>query len=384
MMTAGVRAILRRSFRAARWRRGGLVAVLVTLTAALPVAAQVRIKDIASFEGVRENQMIGYGLVVGLLGTGDKLTNSPFTREAIKGMLERLGVANLEDAKLKTKNTAAVMVTAKLPPFARRGSTIDVSVSSLGDATSLRGGTLLVTPLSGADGEVYAVAQGSIATSGYLAQGNASTVVEGVPTTARIDNGAIVEREVGFELSQLDSFRIALREPDFTTATRIGDAVVEAIGPGAATVLDPGTVEVRLTGKASMPNVVATIENLLVQPDTAARVVVDDKSGTIVIGSNVRISQVAISQGGLTVRIRERFNVSQPEPISIGGTTVVVPETKIDVTEAESKFTILEGDVSLQDLVDGLNAIGVGARQTIAILQAIKAAGALHADLEII
>ncbi len=385
MMTTGVRTILNVSVQMKPWRLGGILAVLLALAAtALPVSAQVRIKDIASFEGVRENQMIGYGLVVGLLGTGDKLTNSPFTREAIKGMLERLGVANLEDAKLKTKNTAAVMVTAKLPPFARRGSTIDVSVSSLGDATSLRGGTLLVTPLSGADGEVYAVAQGSILTSGYLAQGNASTVVEGVPTTARIENGAIVEREVAFELSQLDSFRIALREPDFTTATRIGDAVAEAMGPGVATVLDPGTVEIRMRGKASMPNMVATIENLTVMPDVTARVVVDDKSGTIVIGSNVRISQVAISQGGLTVRIRERFNVSQPKPISIGGTTVVVPETKIDVTEAESKFTILKGDVSLQDLVDGLNAIGVGARQTIAILQAIKAAGALYADLEII
>jgi flagellar P-ring protein precursor FlgI len=363
---------------------GGAAAVLAALASAQPATAQVRIKDIASFEGVRENQMIGYGLVVGLLGTGDKLTSSPFTREAINGMLERLGVANLEGAKMKTKNTAAVMVTANLPPFARRGSTIDVSVSSLGDATSLRGGTLLVTPLSGANGEVYAVAQGAIATSGFLAQGNAGTVVEGVPTTARIDNGAIVEREVGFELSQMDSFRIALREPDFTTAARIGDAVLKEMGPGTATVLDPGTVEVRIRGKSSMPDIVAAIENLMVQPDSAARVVVDDKSGTIVIGSNVRISQVAISQGGLTVRIRERFNVSQPEPITIGGTTIVVPETEIDVTEAESRFTILEGDVSLQDLVNGLNAIGVGARQTISILQAIKAAGALHAYLEII
>ncbi|PCH72557.1 MAG: flagellar biosynthesis protein FlgA [Rhodobacteraceae bacterium] len=384
-MTANVGITLYRFFSGAVAScRGGAFAFLVTLVAAQPVAAQVRIKDIASFEGVRENQMIGYGLVVGLLGTGDKLSSSPFTREAIKGMLERLGVGNLDGAKLKTKNTAAVMVTAKLPPFARRGSTIDVAVSSLGDATSLRGGILLVTPLTAADGEVYAVAQGAIATSGYLAQGNASTVVEGVPTTARIDNGAIVEREVDFDLSQLDSFRIALRAPDFTTATRIGDVINEAVGSGTATVLDPGTVEIRIIGKRSMPDMVASIENLRVRPDNAARVVVDDKSGTIVIGSNVRISQVAISQGGLTVRVRERFNVSQPEPISIGGTTVVVPETAIDVVEADSKFTILNGDVSLQDLVDGLNAIGVGARQTIAILQAIKAAGALHADLEII
>lgn len=346
--------------------------------------AEVRIKDIASFEGVRENQIVGYGLVVGLLGTGDKLTSSPFTNEAIKGMLERLGVANLEDSKMKTKNTAAVMVTAKLPPFARRGSSIDVSIASLGDATSLRGGTLLVTPLTGADGKVYAVAQGSIATSGFLAQGNASKVVEGVPTNARIENGAIVEREVAFELNDLDSVRIALHLPDFTTATRIGDVVSEVIGPGVAEVLDPGTVEVRLRGKQSVPDLLSSIENLTVEPDSVARVVVDDKSGTIVIGANVRIGRVAISQGGLTVRIRERFDVSQPQPISIGGTTVVVPKTKINVKEADSKFTILEGEASLQDLVDGLNAIGIGARQTIAILQALKAAGALHADLEII
>ncbi|TDE38887.1 flagellar basal body P-ring protein FlgI [Antarcticimicrobium sediminis] len=348
------------------------------------VSAEVRVKDIASFEGVRENHLIGYGLVVGLLGSGDKMSNSPFTRESVKGMLERLGVANLDGDLLKTKNTAAVMVTAKLPPFARRGAPIDVNVASLGDATSLRGGTLLVTPLSGADGEVYAVAQGPVAVSGFLAQGNAGSVQEGVPTIARIDSGAIVEREVAFQLKELDSFRIALRVPDFTTATRIEDVVNDKLGAGSARVLDPGTVEVQIPGKADVAETIAAIEGLTVQPDSTARVVVDEKSGTIVIGANVRIGQVAISQGGLTVRVRERYNVSQPSPISIGGTTVVVPETDINVEERESKFTILEGDVSLQDLVDGLNAIGVGARQTISILQAIKASGALHADLEII
>ncbi|MDF1716254.1 MAG: flagellar basal body P-ring protein FlgI [Antarcticimicrobium sp.] len=362
----------------------GAVAMGAALLLACPAGADVRIKDIASFEGVRENHLIGYGLVVGLLGTGDRMTNSPFTREAVKGMLERLGVANLDGDLLKTKNTAAVMVTSKLPPFARRGAPIDVNVASLGDATSLRGGTLLVTPLSGADGEVYAVAQGPVAVSGFLAQGNAGSVQEGVPTIARIDSGAIVEREVGFELRELDSFRIALAVPDFTTAARIGDAVNDRLGAGSARVLDPGTVEVRLPGKGDVAETVAAIESLTVQPDSTARVVVDEKSGTIVIGANVRIGQVAISQGGLTVRVRERYNVSQPNPISIGGTTVVVPETDIDVEERDSKFTILQGDVSLQDLVDGLNAIGVGARQTISILQAIKASGALHADLEII
>jgi len=363
-----------------------------------PAQAEVRIKDIANFEGVRENHLIGYGLVVGLLGSGDKLNSSPFTRESIRGMLERLGVANLDGAALKTKNTAAVMVTAKLPPFARRGSPIDITVSSLGDATSLRGGTLLVTPLTGADGAVYAVAQGAVATSGYRVDGNAASVVEGVPTIAKIENGAIVEREIDFNLFQLDSVRIALRNPDFTTAARVHDAIEERLGSGAAEVLDSGTVEVWIGGKGNVPDTMMTVENLTVTPDTVARVVVDEKSGTIVMGADVRIGQVAISQGGLTVRIQENFNVSQPgpvsvgggtavitgAPISIGGSTVVVPETEIDIAESDGSFTILRGDVSLEELVNGLNAIGVGARQTIAILQAIKAAGALHADLEII
>ncbi len=384
-MSAGRPRRVFKATAAAAWCRLRVVlAVLLAISLAPVARAEVRIKDIASFEGVRENHLIGYGLVVGLHGSGDKMTNSPFTREAVKGMLERLGVANLDGDLLKTKNTAAVMVTAKLPPFARRGAPIDVVVSSLGDATSLRGGTLLVTPLSGADGEVYAVAQGPVAVSGFMAQGNAASVVEGVPTIARIDNGAIVEREVNFELRQLDSFRISLRVPDFTTAARIEDVINMTLGGGSARALDPATVEVRVPGKGDVAETIAAIENLTVQPDTVARVVVDEKSGTIVIGANVRIGQVAISQGGLTVRVRERYNVSQPNPISIGGTAVVVPETNIDVEERDSKFTILEGDVSLQDLVDGLNAIGVGARQTISILEAIKASGALHADLEII
>ena len=359
-----------------------LVAGFVML--AVPAHAQVRIKDIASFEGVRDNHLIGYGLVVGLQGTGDSLNASPFTREAITGMLERLGVANLENTQLNTANTAAVMVTSNLPPFARRGSRIDVTVSSLGDASDLRGGTLLVTPLTGADGEIYAVAQGPIATSGFLAQGNAASIVDGVPTTARLDSGAIVEREIAFELGQLRSFRIALHDPDFTTATRIKLAVDEVLGPNRARVKDPGTVEINLVDKSDLVQTVAAIENQPVTPDTIARVVVDDRSGTIVIGANVRIGQVAVSQGGLTVIVQENFEVSQPEAFSVGGNTVVIPETEIDVEERQGGFTVLEGDVSLQDLVNGLNAIGVTARQTISILQAIKAAGALHAHLEII
>ena len=338
--------------------------------------ADVRIKDIASFEGVRENQLVGYGLVVGLNGTGDTLRNSPFTEKSIEGMLERLGVGNLSEDTIKTENTAAVMVTAMLPPFARRGSTIDVVVSSLGDADSLRGGTLVVTPLTGADGEVYAVAQGPIAVAGFAAQGINASVVEGVPTVARIENGATVEAEIDFRLSDMDSLRIALRTPDFTTAVRVGTR--------KAAALDPTTIEIALNNKEDVPQLMAGIENLTVEPDSAAKVVIDARSGTIVIGSNVRIDEVAVSQGGLTVVVREDPVISQPEPFSVSGATIVVPQTSVAVNEKEAKFTILEGDVSLQRLVDGLNAIGIGASETISILQAIKAAGALHADLEII
>ncbi|TGD61865.1 flagellar basal body P-ring protein FlgI [Tabrizicola sp. WMC-M-20] len=345
--------------------------------------ADVRIKDIVSFEGVRENQLVGYGLVVGLNGSGDTLKNSPFTRKSIEGMLGRLGVGNLSNDSIKTQNAAAVMVTASLPPFARRGSAIDVVVSSLGDAKSLRGGTLIVTPLAGADGEIYAVGQGPISVAGFAAIGNAASIVEGVPTVARIENGAIVEREIPFELNSLNSVRLSLRNPDFTTADRIATAINNSGTDGHARVLDLSTVEVRLLGKNDVPGMLASIENLAVQPDSVAKVVIDAKSGTIVIGTNVRIDEVAISQGGLTVMVREGFGVSQPEPFSIGD-TVIVPETEIEVIRRDSGFAVLRGDVSLQDLVDGLNAIGVGAQETISILQAIKAAGALHADLEII
>ncbi|AWI86132.1 flagellar biosynthesis protein FlgA (plasmid) [Alloyangia pacifica] len=364
-----------------------LVAASLALFVALPASSDVRIKDIATFEGVRENQLVGYGLVVGLNGTGDSLRNSPFTEKSIEAMLERLGVGNLSDDQIKTSNTAAVMVTAMLPPFARLGSPIDVVVSSLGDASSLRGGTLIVTPLTGADGEVYAVAQGPIAVAGYAAQGMAASVVEGVPTVARIENGATVENEVEFALASLSSIRIALRNPDFTTATRMAEAINKRMGSNTATALDPGTVEVALhgAGKGDVAGILSDVENIRVDPDAVAKVVIDARSGTIVIGEDVRIDRVAVSQGGLTVMVREDPEVSQPEPITIGGTTVVVPRTTVAVDEQETHFTILEGaDVSLQRLVDALNAIGLTATQTISILQAIKAAGALHADLEII
>lgn len=359
-----------------------LLALSIALTAGAG-QAEVRLKDIVNFEGVRSNQLIGYGLVVGLDGTGDSMRNSPFTRKSIEGMLSRLGVGNLSGEDLNTKNAAAVMVTAELPPYARRGSEIDVSISSLGDASSLRGGTLLVTPLSGADGEIYAVGQGPLAVGGYNVQGAAAEVTNGVPTVARIENGATVEKEVGFDLRQMDSIRLALRNPDFTTAVRIKDVINEVSGVAKAVTLDPGTVEVRLTGKADIPEMLAMIENLTVEPDSPAKVVIDAKSGTIVIGSDVRIDEVAISQGGLTVSVTESAAVSQPAPITIGE-TVIVPATDIEVQQKASGFAVVGGQVSLRQLVDGLNDIGIGAQEIISILQAIKAAGALHAELEII
>ncbi len=363
--------------------RGAIAALCIAFLGPAVALADVRIKDIATFEGVRENQLVGYGLVVGLNGTGDRLRNSPFTQRSIEGMLERLGVGNLSNERMSTENTAAVMVTAMLPPFARRGSTIDVVVSSLGDAESLRGGTLIVTPLTGADGAVYAVAQGPIAVAGYAAQGINASIVEGVPTVARIENGATVENEVDLAFNSLNSVRIALRNPDFTTSARVGDAINRAIGPGTATVLDPGTIEVRPPAKGDLLGLMSQIEELRIQPDSVAKVVIDARSGTIVIGADVRIAEVAVSQGGLTVIVREDIEVSQPEPFSIGE-TVVVPQTTVEVEERETQFTVLTGDVSLQRLDDGLNAIGLTATQTISILQAIKAAGALYADLEII
>ncbi|MCB5410846.1 flagellar basal body P-ring protein FlgI [Pseudogemmobacter faecipullorum] len=358
------------------------LAVLALMLALGTVQAEVRIKDIAHFEGIRENQLIGYGLVVGLNGSGDTLKNSPFTRKSMEGMLGRLGVGNLTDEQIKTRNTAAVMVTGNLPGFSRSGSTIDIVVSSLGDATSLKGGTLLVTPLSGADGNIYAVAQGPVAVSGFSVRGQAASVTEGVPTVARIENGAIVEREIEFSLNAMSSVRLALRNPDFTTASRMADAINET-GDGLARMLDPGTVEVSARGKVDIPQLLAAIENLTLLPDSRAKVVIDAKTGTIVMGSNVRIDEVAISQGGLTVMVRESAEVSQPMPLSIGG-TVVVPSTDIALRPRDSGFSVLEGQVSLQELVDGLNAIGINTQDTIAILQALKAAGALHADLEII
>ncbi len=364
-----------------------LISVLLMLP--LPALAQeeggVRIKDITDVEGVRENMLIGYGLVVGLKGTGDSLTNSPFTEQSLKGMLERMGV-NTRDADLKTKNVAAVMVTAVLPPFASQGTRIDVTVSAMGDAKDLMGGTLLVTPLMGADGEVYAVSQGQLTVGGFSAAGQAQSVSKGVPTSARIANGAIVEREVAFDLATLDTIRLSLRNPDFTTAQRIANVINEDLGPNTARATDLGGVLLTPppTLRGNVVGLITRVEQLRIEPDQIARVVIDEQSGVIVMGANVRVSQVAIAQGNLTVKITETPQVSQPNPLSEGGETVVVPRTEVTVDEGgDQKLAILSPAPTLQELVSGLNALGIGPRDMITILQTIKSAGALQADLEV-
>nr|WP_284735754.1 flagellar basal body P-ring protein FlgI [Dongia deserti] len=347
-----------------------------------PAAATSRIKDIADFEGVRENQLVGYGIVVGLNGTGDDLESAIFTRESLIGMLERLGV-NARDDDLETDNVAAVMVTASLPPFARQGSEIDVTISALGDASSLQGGTLLVTPMVGADGEVYAVAQGQVTIGGFSAAGAAESVLRGVPTSGRIARGAIVEREVPFDLASLQTVNIALRNPDFTTAQRIADAVNAQIGRDVAYPRDSGTVMLNVSAGGGDPAALLTkIESLPINPDLPARVVIDETTGVIVMGENVRISKIAVAQGNLTIRVTETPQVSQPNPFSNTGVTVVVPRTNVEVQEdADRKLAVLDPGVTLEELVTGLNSLGVSPRDMISILQTIKTAGALQADL---
>jgi flagellar P-ring protein FlgI len=359
-----------------------LVAVLMAAMAP-SAGATSRIKDLANIEGVRQNQLIGYGLVVGLNGTGDTLNNIPFTKQSLQAMLERMGV-NIRGATIRTGNVAAVMVTANLPAFGTQGTRIDITVSALGDSKSLQGGTLLVTPLLGADGNVYAVGQGSLAIGGFQAEGEAAKITRGVPTVGRIANGAIIEREIEFALTRIGQLRLALRNADFTTAKRIASAVNDFIGSPTAEPLDPSTVQISIP-KKFQGNVVALlteIEQLQVEPDLAAKVVIDERSGIIVMGRDVRVSTVAVAQGNLTVTISESPQVSQPNPFS-RGQTVVVPRTRVGVTEDGKKFAVVKDGVSLQQVVDGLNALGIGPRDMIAILQAIKAAGAIQADIEV-
>lgn len=359
-----------------------LVAGVVT-----PLRADSRIKDIVEFEGVRENLLVGYGLVVGLDGTGDDLGSAVFTRASLIGMLERLGV-NARDDDLDTDNVAAVMITANLPPFARQGARLDIQVSALGDSDSLLGGTLLVTPLLAADGEVYAVAQGSVQIGGFSAQGNAASVTQAVPTSGRIPGGAIIEQEIDFALTQLQTVKLALRNPDFTTARRIAAAVTKKTGDAkSAWARDPGTVELRVPASYRGDTVafLTDIEGLRVNTDQVAKVVIDERSGVIVMGNNVRIDTVAIAQGNLTIRITETPQVSQPAPFAEVGNTEVVDRTTIEIDQGpDVPLGVLRGGVSLDDLVNGLTSLGIGPRDLITILQAIKAGGALQAEIEVL
>ena len=369
-----------------------LAAAISTVMIGFPGRAEAasRIKDIATFEGVRDNLLVGYGLVVGLNQTGDKLQNAPFLQESLVGMLERLGV-NIRDktgtVTLDPKNVAAVMVTATLPAFARQGTHIDVSVSALGDAKSLLGGQLVVTPLIGADGEVYAVAQGALAGVGISASGAGTSITKGVPTSGKVANGALVERELPFEMSHLESVKVSLRSPDFTTARRIAQAINANLGSEIARPTDPATVQVVVPPeyRGNVVGMLTDIEQLRVEPDQIAKVIIDEASGTIVMGENVRISTVAIAQGQLTIKITETPEVSQPSPFSATGTTTTVARTDVQVDEgSQNKLAVMNHGVTLQELVNNLNNLGIGPRDLIPILQAIKAAGALQADIEVI
>ncbi len=364
--------------------RTACLAGLLVLGLLLPTAvrAQILLRDLVSIEGIRSNQLLGYGLVVGLQATGDTLRNSQFTQQSLSAMLERMGV-NVNGLQMQTRNTAAVIVTATLPAFSREGSPIDVQVSSLGDAKSLTGGLLMVTPLMGADGEVYAVAQGPVIVGGFQAAGAAQSVRQGVLTSGRVPGGATVEREVPNTLDNLPTLTLALHNPDFTTAVRIEQAINARLGAGDATANDLGTVTVQVPpGYAHhVTELLAQIERLPIQPDLPARVVIDEKSGTIVVGADVKLDPVAVTHGNLTVRVTETPQVSQPGPFS-NGQTVVVPNTRVDINDQHDKHLVMmHRAATLQDLVNGLNALGLGPRDLIQVLNALKASGALHAEL---
>lgn len=353
---------------------------LLALLLSHPVAAEmVRLKDLVEVDGVRGNDLVGYGLIVGLNGTGDGLRNAPFTEEIMANMLERLG-ANVSGEDFRPKNVAAVFVTATLPPFAGAGSRIDVTVSAIGDATSLLGGTLVMTPLNGADGQVYAVAQGTIIAGGVSAEGDAARVVQGVPTAGTIPAGARIEREVPFDFSAVTSLRLALRTPDFTTAARVEQAVNTFFNARVATMIDAGTIALDLPRTGMSPaRTIASIEGILVDPQRRARVVVDQRSGTIVMGADVRISRVAVAQGNLTLTVEENPMVVQPNPFA-PGETVVVPRTNANIAEDGTGLAEVPEGTSLSEVVAGLNALGVAPHDMIDILKSINAAGALHAE----
>jgi flagellar P-ring protein FlgI len=358
--------------------------ILIGLLSVIPLAHAVRIKDIATFEGVRPNQIIGYGLVVGLQGTGDK-TGTTFTVQSLVNMLKRMGVA-VSPNDVRVKNVAAVMVTADLPPFVKPGSSIDVLVSSMGDASSLQGGTLLATPLKGVDGKVYAMAQGPVSVGGFAVSGAAGGGVQkNHPTVGRIVQGATVEREVPIRWQGKTEMTIKLNQPDFTTASRAASIIQQKMPNSAARPIDASTIQFNVPPeyRDNLAVMVAELENLQVRPDNVAKVIIDERTGTVVVGQNVRISTVAVAHGNLSIQIKERFDVSQPGPLA-AGETVVTPDSTVQVEEQSEKLMLLESGTTINDVVKAINAIGATPRDLIMIFQAIKAAGALHAELEII
>lgn len=364
-----------------------IAAALLAAGAILASAAfaEARVKDVARVLGIRDNSLYGYGIVIGLNGTGDKSSSSPFTPQAIASMLQRLGIA-VPVERLDGKNVAAVIVTAKLPPFAKPGSTVDVTVSSLGDSSTLQGGTLLLTPLQGPDGRVYALAQGPLSVGGAAASGESGDKVQkNHPTVGRIPNGAVVEREVPNALDPT-AVTLMLQRPDATTAVRLA-AAVNGAGEGAlARAVDPSTVTVAVPAvyQPRLMEFIARIESVRLSVDAPARVVINERTGTIIMGSQLRISTVAIAHGNLTIQVKEERQVSQPGPFAPQGSqTVVVPRSNISVKEEKSRLMVVAEGVSIGDIVQGLNALGVTPRDLISILQAIRAAGALMAELEI-
>jgi len=360
------------------------VVALALIAAVPPVWSDqlVKIKDVARIEGARSNQLLGYGLVVGLDGTGDT-QQTVFTVQSVANMLQRLGITVPAD-RLKVKNVAAVMVTADLPPFVRPGTKIDVVVSSLGDARSLQGGTLLQTPLQAGNGDVYAVAQGSISVGGFVAGGGGNTVTKNHTTVGRVPGGAIVERAVPALLTDGNTLNVLLADPDFQTAVRVAQAIDTRFGKGSAAALDAATVQVKANGASNVTNMIADIGEISVLQSEVAKVIVNERTGTVVIGASVQISPVAISHGNLVVEISTELQVSQPSPFSKTGETVVVPQTTVEASEQTGHLVHLQPGTTLEELVRALNELKVTPRDIVAILQALKEAGALHAELEII
>ncbi len=352
-------------------------------------AHSARIKDLSSIEGVRSNQLIGFGLVIGLTGTGDSATNVFFSIQTIVSMLKKLGVTvpTAEVDQLKFKNIATVIVTSKLPPFAKQGDHIDVTVSSLGDAKSLQGGTLLMTPLKGPDGNTYAVAQGALSIGGFSVAGAARGIQKNHLTVGRIANGAQVEKELEYDFNSKKEIILSLKESDFTTASRISKAINDHMKDSLASMVNGGTVRVKVPELylKNTSSFVTRIESLDITPDSEAKVIIDERTGTIVMGENVKISSVAVAHGALFINITEEPIVSQPSPLAPeGAETVILPRTRVAAGEGIDKLLVIPKSISLGDVVKGLNSIGATPRDLIAILQAIKAAGALHARLELI